>query len=295
MTNNAKSDTVAILFECYPSSAFYPIAGGSMYKVNLWAFYELAWEIHPLTEIKPSITTNDLSHLVFEAKLSLDIFFQRWESPLEICKTEVLQLRKWFDYIEKEVIKNPDEFAHRVLIDRTIHLAKQFENSLRKQFEFLDTYYVQRKGAYDTTALIDRADDVILSDKIKTRLPEQTIYDLQQAGKCIAFEIPNSAGFHTIRAVESVIRLYYEKIIGVLPKNKDRNWGAYIKNLKTAGANEKILHALDHLRNDYRNPILHPEERLEFDDAFSLFNLSVSLIIKMTKEIIALENAATKS
>lgn len=291
MTSEAKSCKVAVLFQRYPSVAFYPIDGGRMYKINLWSFYSLAVDIHPLTKITNTDTIGSVYQVLGDAEVGLALFYGEREEPLEICQSELKNLLDTIIFTGNYYKKDPDKQLGFGLAARIVRHAKEFESALKKQFEFFDTYYVRRKGAFDTTALIDRAEEVILNRQVKNRLPEQTIYDLKQAGKCIAFEIPNAAGFHIIRAIEAVIRLYYEKEIGAIPKPKDRNWGAYIKNLRSAKANEKILTSLDSIREHYRNPILHPEERLEFDDAFNLFNLSITVITAMIKEILAKEAA----
>ena len=44
-------------------------------------------------------------------------------------------------------------------------------------------------------------------------LPELCKYDFTQAGKCIAFELPTSAAFHTLRGTEGVLRSYYSALL----------------------------------------------------------------------------------
>src|SRR5258708_11784859 len=121
----------------------------------------------------------------------------------------------------------------------------------------LSTYFVSRKLGYETPLLIEEAEN-LLPESIREAIPE-AIPDLQQAGKCIAFDIPTAAGFHIIRATEGVIRLYYRHVVGTLPKPKMRNWGAYNKVLEQRGADKRITGFLDHIREYHRNPVLHPE------------------------------------
>jgi hypothetical protein len=44
-------------------------------------------------------------------------------------------------------------------------------------------------------------------------LPEIARCDLNEAGKCIAYERPTAAAFHLLRGTESVLREYYLSIV----------------------------------------------------------------------------------
>ncbi|HXH50526.1 MAG TPA: hypothetical protein VNM47_14375, partial [Terriglobia bacterium] len=109
--------------------------------------------------------------------------------------------------------------------------------------------------------------------------------DFTQAGKCLLFDTSTAASFHLLRATEAVVRRYYKALTGVEPKLKFRNWGAYIKVLREKGANQKITQHLWHVKENYRNPILHPEANVSPDEAQVLFGVCVSAIFLMANEI----------
>ena len=88
-----------------------------------------------------------------------------------------------------------------------------------------------------------------------------------------------------MRATESVIRLYYREVIGSEPT--DRNWGAYIRDLRTKGVDAKIVDPIDHLRDLHRNPLMHPEVVLTEDEAFTLVGMAQGIIVAMTGDIVA--------
>jgi len=125
----------------------------------------------------------------------------------------------------------------------------------------------------------------MLPESIIKDFPEASS-DFDEAGRCWLFDTYTAAGFHLMRATESVIREYYKVITGVdLPK-KYRNWGAYIKNLKKCpNASLNVIGFLDHMRENYRNPIAHPEHNLSADDAQILFGVCVGAIQMMAAEI----------
>lgn len=162
--------------------------------------------------------------------------------------------------------------------------AKSFETVLSAELQVMDTYLVSQKGTYSTPDLIDRA-ELMVPNQLRGDLPPQSIIDLQAAGRCLAFSVPTATAFHILRATESVIRLYYSEVTGKPPKTKMRNWGSYVKNLNAAGADGKITGFIDHLRDLYRNPILHPEDNLSTEDAIVFVGACVSLICKTILEI----------
>jgi len=181
-----------------------------------------------------------------------------------------------------------DEDGRPVLTETQAYLLKSkfdtFETVLAAELGTLDAYFVSQKLAYETRVLIEQADKLI-PESLRSELPQETTNDLRQAGRCIAFDIPTAAGFHIIRAVESVIRKYYNAVVGNVPKPKMRNWGAYIKNLAAAGADTRITGFLDHIRENHRNPILHPEETLSAEDSQVLLGTAISTIVQMMLEI----------
>jgi hypothetical protein len=48
-----------------------------------------------------------------------------------------------------------------------------------------------------------------------------------------------------------------------------------------ARADVKVIGMLQHIKDFYRNPIMHPEESLTSDEAFSLFNTCLSAIVQL--------------
>ena len=64
-----------------------------------------------------------------------------------------------------------------------------------------------------------------------------------------------------------------------------RNWGAYIKNLRKCGADEKIVTILEQIKDMHRNPVIHPERRLDNDEALSLVGIVESAISAMVRDM----------
>src|SRR5918911_2868722 len=87
--------------------------------------------------------------------------------------------------------------------------------------------------------------------------------------------------FHILKAVGSMIREYHLKRTGKQVAAQSRNRGAYIRDLNTHGADTRVTAYLSHMKDFYRNPIVHPELTLTSDQALSLFSAAMSAIIQL--------------
>ena len=80
---------------------------------------------------------------------------------------------------------------------------------------------------------------------------------------------------NTIRAVESVLRSYYQKITGIEPKAK--TWGNILGELKNNKSTDKTLIGyLDYLR-EIRNKLQHPDARFEQFESEAMFHQALHI------------------
>ncbi len=266
-----------------------------MQRVNIFQFYTLGHIVHSLSGIAGGTKIKDWYYRLYSAQVWLDFILRDQLVPLGVARPAC-----WSLHTEVKALLTPTEPVAAgdppsLNMEREIspadaynieHAVETFETVLAAQLQSLSTYFVSRKLAYETPLLIEEAEK-LLPDDVQAEVPE-AIYDLRQAGKCIAFEIPTAAGFHIVRATESVIRKYYGAVVGKLPKPKMRNWGTYVKNLQKAGADARVTGFLDHIRDTYRNPVLHPEETLSPQDAQVLLGVCVSAIVSMVSAMRAI-------
>lgn len=134
------------------------------------------------------------------------------------------------------------------------------------------------------SVMIDEA-ELTLSEKAKAILTDDELKDIREAGRCLAFEVPTAAAFHLYRALESVVLKYIPLFPGVTLKESDRNLGHYIGILKGNGVDSKITTMLGHIKDEYRNPAIHPGLFLDVDGAASQFALVQSAIHMMAADI----------
>lgn len=95
-----------------------------------------------------------------------------------------------------------------------------------------------------------------------------------------------AAGFHLLRAFETVVLAYRAHVIpnDVAPSN--RTLGAYIRDMEeTKGGDPKILSTLRQIKDLRRNTLLHPEDTLTIDEAIRLLGIVASAIGAMLDEL----------
>jgi hypothetical protein len=183
---------------------------------------------------------------------------------------------------------NPEQVLENWDVSGLVQAAKDFETVLANELPGLAIYHVLQKGIYSTDDLLMRADHHV-PESIRKELPQKASQDICEAGKCLGFSLATASAFHTWRALETVMDVYYAALTGKTFEEAKitRNWGAYIKALEAADGEEKITRFLDHIREAYRNPISHPSETLEPEDAFNLFSAGLSAISQAMKAAIA--------
>ncbi|KKN41901.1 hypothetical protein LCGC14_0718660 [marine sediment metagenome] len=103
--------------------------------------------------------------------------------------------------------------------------------------------------------------------------------DFKEGGECIAFELPTSAAFNILRGIEGLLRTLLKKIV---PETDVSNlpWGPVIKSLR--GLNDSNLSVLldncDRIRDNYRNPTIHPEKVYNIEEAQDLFMMCLGVV-----------------
>jgi len=144
-----------------------------------------------------------------------------------------------------------------------------FTVSLQDELDRLPMFTVMKKGNLSIDSLVEGAAQGY--PKSVLELTDEFISnEINQAGKCLAFELPTSCGFHILRAVEIGIKGYVHAATGSLPKVNRRNWGEYISQLEEAECGTDFIDVLKILKTK-RNPLMHPQDNLETDEAISLF------------------------
>jgi hypothetical protein len=203
---------------------------GPMRRVNGHRFYDLAVKIHPLTALQQDATVKEVWFQLWEPRTAILALFE--DMPLRVCVTPA---RKLVDAIDAVL---PREWQEAVKIFgseepigwRSLDIqkgAQEFETVLEAELQSLDIYLVSQKGTHSTPDLIERA-EIMFSLGVRARLPADAIADIRQAGRCLALDNPTASGFHILRAVESVMAIYFALVTGKPMPTRMRNWGIYL-------------------------------------------------------------------
>lgn len=260
-----------------------------MLRVNLYGFYSLAARLQPLHDLRDDPAYEDVFFPLMQARWELWVLLGNTIVPVKTCRGVATELIKAITEVVPnemdEALKQRDAGATTVTsvqIYRIKKALRDFEAVLKEELSLADTYAVSQKGAYSTADLVTNA-CAMLPSSVQSRLPPLAISDFNQAGRCFAFETYTAAAFHIFRAIESVIAVYFKHATGKRKPTTLRNWGVYIDKMRKAKkADVKILEALDHIRDKYRNPITHPDENVSADQVLVLFGLAVSVMSLMT-------------
>lgn len=258
-----------------------------MRRINTFSLYKLGKELQPIDTIDEDAATFDaVLWILIEARSQVKSLMDSDVLPVRTCRQAAQDVIKTINDVVpvdlKEALavdknKKIDWWGIRQIKDAT----KKFETVLAEELAIVDTYSVSQKGAFSTSELINNA-EVMFSKQIQNKLPKHAIQDMREAGRCLAFERPTAAAFHTVRAIESVILAYFEKVLSRKPPNRMRNWGVYIKTLRDSGkADPKILDFLAHIKDNYRNPISHPDAILSVEEVLVLLGVAVGAMTQM--------------
>ncbi|MBI2986152.1 MAG: hypothetical protein HYY45_05220 [Deltaproteobacteria bacterium] len=273
---------------------------GSVKKLNTYEFYRLGDILSGYTNWNPkeSVKLTSLWFRVSSLRFILKQFFTQESLISPASKRAIsalLDTLKFAGIPEELPIKKPEDWEDpNVNIDvqpwslsSISQKAKELETVLANDLPGLATYYVIQKGLYSTDDLISHAHHHI-PESLRSYVPKQAIIDINEAGKCLAFELPTASAFHMWRAVETVMEEYYKKLSGTQSFSDDkvqRNWDSYIKALEGKNAEKKITVFLDHIRSEYRNPVSHPSVNIEMEEAFSLLGAAFSVITQTLRII----------
>jgi hypothetical protein len=180
-------------------------------------------------------------------------------------------------------------------------LIQHFTSVLFAELPQADIYYMTQKRAYKMSMFLKEAEKVLASDVVSI-IEDRTKVDIQEAGRCLAYDQNTAAGFHCTRAVEAVARNYYQLIADKHATEDGTPTGASIRlnklirelTVKYGSLGSPIDHPLGMILGDlnrirviYRNPIMHPEMVLTEKQAIRVFNITTDVITSMVDDVVA--------
>ncbi|MGP8232360.1 MAG: hypothetical protein ACLQL2_06800 [Methylovirgula sp.] len=260
-----------------------------MLRVDGNYLYQVGAQIHPLAEIKvvpgtgagPSFS--DIFFSLIMAEGALEPLLARSVFQLTTSQNAGQELLAIVRAIKTKA-QTSDDWQKPVEAFDVFSLSSaitRFEAVFGAEMALAPLYVVTRKGGFDTRILIERGISCFPSD-LALKVPD-AVEDVNQAMKCIAFELPTAAGFHLHRANESVLHRYWDCITNNAPRPGSKNIGDYLREMRSKGVGEeKVLSSLRDLKDLHRNPLIHPEHTLETaDQAIALMNGVYNVMVHM--------------
>lgn len=168
----------------------------------------------------------------------------------------------------------------------SLHAAiNNFETLLKAELSISDFYLVTAKGCFDTTQLLTDGLRLFPLD-LRVKVPGAEV-DCLQAGKCIAFDLPTAAAFHLHRLNETVLRAYFSAVAPGVDPPQSKTIRAYVDAMKNVQLDNKVVRdALSSLNSLHRNPVMHPEQKLDsIESAIALWGSVNACVVHMLKEI----------
>ena len=259
-----------------------------MMRVNGSSLYHLGEDLQPLYTLQPGPLVDSLVRLkTARARLDQFLHFSVFKPRTALAKGE--ELLEHIDTMvaegEKEQKGGPISDISDADIAHLHDILRAFGSVLTAELNVSNLYLVFPKRGYNITELINDATVLFPPDLIQ-KVPE-AVFDIKQAGRCLAFELSTAAGFHLHRANEAVLHRYYDTVTGGAERPKGRSMGNYLQKLTSMGCGDaKVIAGLDALRDLYRNPLIHPEQSLEsIDEAIALVNAVHTVVVRMLREI----------
>lgn len=165
-----------------------------------------------------------------------------------------------------------------------------FRSVFEAECHDIDIYSVGQIAIYKTQALVSEGASII-PEEYRRDVCEAALSEFNNAGKCLAFDLPTSCGFHALRGLELVMDDYL-KGFGV-DTSKLKNWYAYVtaakKLIDDTGAqikpSAKVAAMLDRMRDLDRNPLMHPRDTLDTNGADQLFKLAAITVGEMVRDL----------
>lgn len=292
-----------VVFLALPSCGLFA-PEGDVERINPFSFYEFGKELQLLAQVSDDFSTRKVFFPLWQAQMAVEKLLKGEPIPLGVSSAKARSLLDRIKGLMGERFSTKNDKGEVVLrfpedgdtpvsswaLDWIKTGISEFETVFAEEMRETATYFVPRRGIYYTPALVDAAEETFPKELLPF-VTDKAKADWKAAGRCLAFNLLSASGFHVARAVEAQLEAYYQLFSGK-PGHTLHGWHDYITALQAIIDNSptpcplaKTLAELDQMRQDYRNPIVHPRVVLTEADARMLFANGESLIIAMAQEL----------
>lgn len=275
-----------------------------MERIDVYAFYKLALDLRGIFFPEDGRRTEDVACVsaifpLVDAARAIDQLLAGDPVALGVSKPDAQALSKAITIIRREHFQDSEgKFKWPEASDPAIptwqwnnlrSTLDTFETVFHAEMRDATTYQIPECGIYSTPRLVNAAEQTFSPALLKF-ISEKSQKDFNAAGRCLAFNLLTAAGFHVVRAVEGTLEIYYKTFTG--KGGTLSGWKKYIDALDGAvmtgtklSPDEKTINVLRQMKDDYRNPVVHPRVVLSEIDARIVFSNGEAAIMGMAQEI----------
>ena len=276
-----------------------------MERINQYDFYQLSKTFQGLTALRGDVSIHDAFMPIWSAQRAINGLLEGRPIELGVSRVKAQSFANTVAGVVSRYFSEDDgqggtrwkwpargdtsaipDFEWGWVTDG----LSQFEMIFAEEMRERATYRVPDRGIYNTAKLVDAADCTFPED-VAGLVPEKTKLEWRAAGRCMAFGMFTACGFHVARAVEGTLESYFQTFNG-RPDPKKKQWGHYLDALEKiveeatdSAPDPKTLGELRQMKDDWRNPLMHPRVVLGEADSRSVFNNGETLIMLMAQEI----------
>jgi hypothetical protein len=252
-----------------------------MKKVNLFDLYRFGKTMEFFDKLTPATSVGDIAGSCSLASSWFDWLLASDRIPIADCRADIDILKKFCRKVSES--KKTNEPIGDALYSIVNYQFSHFESVLSAELARLDIYFVTPVGGYNTDKLLSDG-TACLPQSTLGWMSEIAIRGFNEGARCLALKLPTAAAFHFLRSVEAIMRQYFDALSGGVPRPKRENMGEYIGALEKIDAvDDRMLEVLKSVKNLRRNPLMHPQDFLEPDDALITFDVAKSAISTMAQ------------
>lgn len=210
-----------------------------------------------------------------------DIF----DKTFECLKAEFQKIPR--DELEKDII-NIEKNKERIF--NLVKIIEEFEQQITDYYA-LNTLFQFTNITFNSDILFSKIEDVF-EEATWTFIPDNAKFDITEGGKALLFNLPTSASFMFLRALEDCIR----KICNNVTREKQRTFGQALVEIEKNVAKfdieqrdfERQINFLKYIKDEFRNPSAHPDKTFtqkEAEQLFQVINVSIDKIRYLFEKI----------
>lgn len=249
-----------------------------MTRISLSYFYHLGHYINGLALLRRDTPEEQRGTIIFPALMAV--------KELAGMKDEegaLLRLRDAATFLLPHVEKLATGQSSLEEVELIPMLAMSATVTINEELERVFAYRLTDKGNLSVAHLVNGAAGGYPAS-VRKHLNQAILDEIDDAGVCLACALNTACGFHILRSVEIAVKGYVHAATGALPAVNQRNWGEYIRVLQGAGAGTDLIDLLRILKTK-RNPLMHPQDSLQEDEAIDLFCICQSVTGALVKEV----------